>query len=140
MTKKWIKNKEKLREYENMVEHIYVGGKTNDEIGAIIRRWVLGIVGRGGDCMVILDYIKLLSSDGDANKAEWQIISERVNLLKEFKNISSFPMLLNTSFNLAGEPIIESPSDAIRTFLKSNIDFLVLENYIIKKDYCNEIS
>ena len=49
-------------------------------------------------------------------------------------------MLLNTSFNLAGEPIIESPSDAIRTFLKSNIDFLVLENYIIKKDYCNEIS
>lgn len=62
------------------------------------------------------------------------------NLLKEFKNISSFPMLLNTSFNLAGEPIIESPSDAIRTFLKSNIDFLVLENYIIKKDYCNEIS
>jgi len=61
------------------------------------------------------------------------------DLLKEYKKVSSFPILLNTSFNLAGEPIVESPDDAIKTFLKSNIDFLVLENYILKKDYCEEI-
>ena len=52
-------------------------------------------------------------------------------LLKEFEEITGFPILLNTSFNLAGEPIVESPHDAISTFLSSNLDILVLENYLI---------
>lgn len=70
------------------------------------------------------------------SKDEDQFLFE---LLKKFKNVSGFPILLNTSFNLAGEPIVESPKDAIKTFHCSNIDFLILENYIIKKDYCEEI-
>ncbi len=54
-------------------------------------------------------------------------------LLKEFEKLTGFPVLLNTSFNLAGDPMVESPQDAIRTFLATRIDILVMENYVVDK-------
>ena len=54
-------------------------------------------------------------------------------LLKCIKNKIGVSVLLNTSFNLGGEPIVESPKDATRTFANSNIDVLVLENFYITK-------
>ena len=55
------------------------------------------------------------------------------NLIKEFYKLTSVPILVNTSFNLNGEPIVENPSDAIRTFHTCGLDILVLGNYIIEK-------
>ena len=52
-------------------------------------------------------------------------------LLRSFETCSGYPMLLNTSFNLAGEPIVESPKDAIVTYLKSDIDVLVMQNFYV---------
>ena len=46
------------------------------------------------------------------------------NLLKEFKNITNESVLLNTSFNMAGEALVESLDDAINTFNKTEIDIL----------------
>jgi carbamoyltransferase len=54
------------------------------------------------------------------------------NLIKEFYRITGIPMLLNTSFNCQ-EPIVETPEEAINTFLKTDLDVLVIENYIIRK-------
>jgi carbamoyltransferase len=54
-------------------------------------------------------------------------------LLNEFKKRTEFPILLNTSFNLNGDPIVETPHDAIRTFLNTSIDILVLESQVIEK-------
>ena len=55
-------------------------------------------------------------------------------LLRAFEARTGFPIILNTSFNLADEPIVQSPHDAISTYLRSNIDTLVLENaYITSK-------
>ena len=54
-------------------------------------------------------------------------------LLTELKLIGEVPILINTSFNLKGEPIVESPSDAIRTFIASGLDYLVLGKYLISK-------
>lgn len=54
-------------------------------------------------------------------------------LLKAFEKYSSVPILLNTSFNVMGEPIVCTPFDAIKTFKGSGIDILVINNYIIKK-------
>ena len=51
------------------------------------------------------------------------------NLLKKFGEKTGIPVLLNTSFNIQ-EPIVRSPSDAIKTFLKSGVDLLVIGNYI----------
>ncbi|MCS3799049.1 carbamoyltransferase [Niastella sp. OAS944] len=55
------------------------------------------------------------------------------NLLKEFEKLSGVPVILNTSFNVMGEPIVESPYDAIRCFFTTGLDVLVLGNYIIEK-------
>jgi carbamoyltransferase len=54
-------------------------------------------------------------------------------LLRAFAARTGYPVLLNTSFNLAGEPIVESSRDAINTFLASEIDCLVLENQFLHR-------
>ncbi len=54
-------------------------------------------------------------------------------LLKEFEKITDVPVLLNTSFNVQGEPIVCSPADAIKTFYSSGIDALVMGNFLIEK-------
>jgi carbamoyltransferase len=54
-------------------------------------------------------------------------------LLKKFKEITNCPILVNTSFNLRGEPMVCSIEDAYRTFMISNLDFLVCENYFLDK-------
>jgi carbamoyltransferase len=55
------------------------------------------------------------------------------DLIKEFGKISGAPILINTSFNVRGEPIVRTPEEAIACFLKSGIDCLVLNNYLILK-------
>ena len=54
-------------------------------------------------------------------------------LLERFYQRSGVPVLLNTSFNLKGEPIVESPKDAFHTFSKSEMDLLVLKNFVLSK-------
>jgi carbamoyltransferase len=54
-------------------------------------------------------------------------------LLEAYGARSGLPILLNTSFNLAGEPIVCTPLDALRTFWSSGIDVLVLEDVVIRK-------
>ena len=72
------------------------------------------------------------------NSARIQTVTEASNLrlyrlLKAFEKHSGVPILLNTSFNVMGEPIVCTPLDAIKTFKASGIDILVINNYIIKK-------
>lgn len=54
-------------------------------------------------------------------------------LLTAFYKKTSVPILLNTSFNVKGEPIVNSPKDALNTFRNSGIDVLVLEDFIVEK-------
>jgi carbamoyltransferase len=54
-------------------------------------------------------------------------------LLKEFESITGVPVLLNTSFNIKGEPIVETPEDAIKCFLGTGMDFLVLNDTLLAK-------
>ena len=54
-------------------------------------------------------------------------------LLQRFLEISGCPMLVNTSFNVRGEPIVCSPEDAYRCFRATDMDVLVLENVVIHK-------
>ncbi|MEW5922529.1 MAG: carbamoyltransferase [Candidatus Zixiibacteriota bacterium] len=55
------------------------------------------------------------------------------DILTEFEKLTETAVLLNTSFNLRGHPIVLSPRDAFKTFISSGIDILVLENHIIDK-------
>jgi carbamoyltransferase len=66
-----------------------------------------------------------------------QTVSRKTNpkfwsLLNEFNKITSVPILVNTSFNVRGEPIVCTPEDAYNCFLKTKIDYLFIENYMIK--------
>ncbi len=54
-------------------------------------------------------------------------------LLEKVGNKTGHPVLINTSFNLKGEPIVNSPLDAIKTFELSNIDFLIINNFLVKR-------
>lgn len=55
------------------------------------------------------------------------------DLLKEFEKETGVPLVLNTSFNDAGEPIVETPEDALKCFLNTQMDELILHNFIITK-------
>ena len=55
-------------------------------------------------------------------------------LLSAFDRLTGCPVLINTSFNVRGEPIVGSPADAYRCFMATNMDVLVLENFILLKD------
>jgi carbamoyltransferase len=55
-------------------------------------------------------------------------------LLEAFDRLTGCPVLVNTSFNVRGEPIVCTPDDAYRCFLATDMDALVLEDFIIVKD------
>ncbi len=54
-------------------------------------------------------------------------------LLKEFEALTGVPVLINTSFNVKGEPMVETPHDAVACFLATGIDYLVLHDRLIRK-------
>ena len=60
-------------------------------------------------------------------------------MLKKFDEITKCPVLVNTSFNVKDEPIVCSPMDAYKCFMKTGLDILVLGNYIIDKKKNNKI-
>jgi len=55
------------------------------------------------------------------------------SLLKKFDQITGCPVLVNTSFNVRGEPIVSTPEDAYRCFMRTEMDFLVIENFLMDK-------
>ena len=55
------------------------------------------------------------------------------NLIKKFNDLTGCSVLVNTSFNVRGEPIVASPSDAFRCFMGTDLDILVIENFILNK-------
>jgi len=55
------------------------------------------------------------------------------NLINEFGTRTGVPVLMNTSFNLRGEAIVNTPTDAIRTFFSSGMDALVIGSYLVEK-------
>lgn len=62
------------------------------------------------------------------------ILPKWAHLINEFRSLSGHPVILNTSFNVRGEPIVNSPYDAIRTFFSTGLDKLILGDFIISKD------
>jgi carbamoyltransferase len=54
-------------------------------------------------------------------------------LLDEFERLTGCPVLINTSFNVRGEPIVYTPEDAYRCFMRTDMDYLVMENVLLTK-------
>ena len=72
------------------------------------------------------------------NSARIQTVNRAENpryyrLIEEFEKRSGVPVIINTSFNVRGEPIVCKPEDAYNCFLKTDIDFLFMGNFLIEK-------
>ena len=72
------------------------------------------------------------------NTARPQFVRKETNpfyhkLIEEFYKLTGVPVLINTSFNLAGKPIVHFPEDAISTFVNSDLDVLVINNFLMTK-------
>jgi carbamoyltransferase len=54
-------------------------------------------------------------------------------LIEAFERLRGVPMIVNTSFNVMGEPIVNSPADAIRCFYSTGMDALAMGDYVLEK-------
>ena len=73
------------------------------------------------------------------NSARLQSVHKETNpdfhaLISSFHARTGCPILINTSFNVRGEPIVESPEDAYRCFMRTEMDYLVLGSYVLARD------
>lgn len=55
------------------------------------------------------------------------------DVIRAFESLTGYPVVVNTSFNVRGEPIVQSPADAYRCFMRTEMDFLVIGSYILDK-------
>ena len=90
-------------------------------------------------CKVIKEFKKFIPAVVHVdNTCRVQTVKKKNNLkfyklINEFYKITNIPVILNTSFNVKGQPIVNTPEDAIRTFLSTNIDVLAIGDYISVK-------
>jgi carbamoyltransferase len=74
-----------------------------------------------------IDYsARVQSVSKDTNPRYWELI-------QEFKKLTGYGLIVNTSFNVRGEPIVCTPDDAYRCFMRTEMDFLVVGNYLLDK-------
>jgi len=69
---------------------------------------------------------RIQSVNKNTNPKYWRLIHE-------FKNQTGYGVIVNTSFNVRGEPIVCTPDDGFRCFLRTEMDFLVIGNYLFDK-------
>jgi len=74
-----------------------------------------------------------INVDGTARVQTVQTGDSLYPLLEAMKKVTGYGGVINTSFNLAGEPIVETPEDALRTFVASGIDVLAIGDYLVDK-------
>jgi carbamoyltransferase len=72
------------------------------------------------------------------NSARIQSVNKKTNpkywkLINEFKKLTRYGVIMNTSFNVRGEPIVCTPEDALRCFMRTEMDYLVIGNYLFDK-------
>jgi carbamoyltransferase len=74
-----------------------------------------------------IDYsARIQSVSRDTNPRYWELIHE-------FKQLTGYGVIVNTSFNVRGEPVVCTPDDAYRCFMRTEMDVLVLGNYVLEK-------
>lgn len=81
-----------------------------------------------------IDYsARIQSVSREVNPRYWQLISE-------FKALTGYGIVVNTSFNVRGEPMVCTPTDAYRCFMRTEMDYLVLGNYLLDKSEQPQLS
>ena len=80
-----------------------------------------------------IDYsARIQSVNKKTNPRYWQLIND-------FKKQTGYGVIVNTSFNVRGEPIVCNPDDAYLCFMRTEMDYLVMENYLFSKNEQNKL-
>lgn len=121
-------------------------GKTNSPYMLLVKRILEDIKLKTPDGYWKLNYwdklytnrSKLQSITHVDFSARIQTVSKKTNLrywklINEFKKITGVGVLVNTSFNVRGEPIVNSPEDAFKCFMNTEMDYLVIGNFLYEK-------
>ena len=111
-----------LKEYGNQIFDDYVDSYYMEKVLRVKKSWQSKI-----PAVVHFD-----------ETARVQTVTKEINkpffdLISAFNDLTGIPLIVNTSFNLNGEPNVESPRDAIRTFYSCGLDYLLLGPYLISK-------
>jgi carbamoyltransferase len=125
-----VKHREAYRPFAPSVPAEFVRDYFEMEVEAPFMLKVCAVRPDKVDCIRATTHV-----DGSARV---QTVRREINplyhdLMVEFGKLGGVPVVLNTSFNVMGEPIVESPMDAIRCFFSTGLDKLVMGNYVIGK-------
>jgi carbamoyltransferase len=96
-------------------------------------RFMLYVVDVREDKRHILPAITHVDGTGRLQTVHKEVSPRYHRLIDTFGKATGVPVILNTSFNLRGEPIVNTPQEAFNTFTMSGMDVLVLEDYVIEK-------
>ena len=101
-------------------------------------------IGDGEANLTGLDKLKIRRSEIPAvthvdYSARIQTVTRETNalywdIIEAFRKLTGCPVIVNTSFNIRGEPIVCTPADSYRCFMRTEMDYLVLENFVLSKD------
>jgi carbamoyltransferase len=96
-------------------------------------RFMLYVVDVREDKRHIIPAVTHVDGTGRLQTVHKEVSPKYYNLIDTFGRATGVPVILNTSFNLKGEPIVNTPREAFQTFTRSGMDILVLEDYVIDK-------
>jgi carbamoyltransferase len=96
-------------------------------------RFMLYVVDVNKDKQDVLPAITHVDGTGRLQAVRKELNPRYYNLIETFGQATGVPVVLNTSFNLKGEPIVNTPKEAFHTFSQSGMDVLVLGDYIVEK-------
>lgn len=92
------------------VYHMAVGNKSIEEIASICRRWYLRVVGRGNDCLIIYDYVKMVGND-ERQRKEYQEMGDKIDFMKKLAEELDCPILTACQNNRDGVVGGRDPAD-----------------------------
>jgi len=96
-------------------------------------RFMLYVVGVRADKQAVIPAVTHVDGTGRLQTVSRAYGSRYYKLIETFGKATGVPVLLNTSFNLRGEPIVNTPAEAFNTFHQSGMDVLVLGDYVVEK-------
>lgn len=125
-----VKHREEWRPFAGIILEDYLNEYFEESFYSPYMLYSLTVKENKRDKIAAITHVDYTCRIQTANQ---ELYPEITTLLKKFNKISGIPVILNTSFNDNGEPIVETPEDAIKAFLNLDIDYLIIDKFVIKK-------
>lgn len=125
-----IKHREKFRPFAPSVLEEYASEYFDCDRPSPYMTFVLGVKRNKKDLIPAITHVDCTARIQTVNK---EVSPRYWNLINKFKELSGVPMVVNTSFNVMGEPVVNTPEESINCFLNTDMDYLAIENYIVSK-------